>query len=203
MYHNALIPLWMLVAALAAPLAAADWAFTEPTDIRTILITMSTAGNVNLLIGPGVEGLTLYSAKNRTPEQAIVEAAVSAGFTIRKRDNLLAVRLKGISPDRVDEDPPRYFRPGETVSARYLGPRPARTLLKDIAGQLKVPLRLHKLARGDVIANFRDVPPRTFMNVFCEMMGFGWGTSRNLLVVAQWHRARHYIVEMGVDGRTE
>lgn len=195
--------LWMLIAALASPLCAADYAFTEPTDIRTILLTISTSGNVNLLIGAGVEGLTTFVARNLTPEQAAIEAALGAGFTIRKRDNLLAVLLKGISPDRVDEDPPRYFRPGETVSLRYLGPRPSRTLLQDVAAQLKVPLRLHRLAQGEAIANFRDVPPRTFMNVFCEAMGYGWGTSRNLLVVAQWHRSRHYIVEMGVDGRTE
>ena len=182
---------------------AADFSFPEPTDIRTILLTISTAGNVNLLIGTGVEGLTRFEAKNLTAEQAIVQAAIGAGFTVRKRDNLLAVRLKGLSPGRVDEDPRRYFRPGQTVSVRYAGARPARTILADVARQLGVPYRLHKLARGDVIANVRDVNPRTFMNVFCEAMGFGWGTTRNVLVVAQWFRAQHYVVEMGVDGRTE
>lgn len=186
-----------------SPARAADYNFTEPTDIRTILITISTSGNVNLLIGTGVEGLTRYVARNKTPEQAVVEAAVGAGYTVRLRDNLLAVRLKGISPQRVDENPPRYFRADERVSARFLGPRPARTLLNEVAGQMKVPYRLHKLAKGEVIANFRDVHPRTFLNVFCEAMGYGWGTTRNVLVVAQWHRAQHYIIEMGVDGRTE
>lgn len=192
-----------LAVALATVASAADWSFAEPIDIRTILITISTGGNANLIIGPGVEGLTTYVAKNRSPEQALVEAAVGAGFTVRKRDNLLAVRLRGISPNRVDEDPPRYFRLGETVSVRFLGPRPARRVVAEVARQLKVPYRLHKLAGGDVIVNCRDVPPRTFLNVFCEAMGFGWGTSRTLLVLAQWHRAQHYIIEMGVDQRTE
>ena len=193
----------LLAAALAWPAAAADFNFAQPTDIRTILITISTGGNVNLLVGAGVEGLTTYVAQGRTPEQALVEAAVGAGYTVRKRDNLLAVRLKGISPDRVDEDPPRYFRRGEVVSLKYLGPRPARVLLKDVARQLRVPFRLDEHARGEAMANLRDVPPRTLLNVFCEAMGYGWGTTRNVLVVAPWARARHYVIEMGVDGRTE
>ena len=57
----------------------------------------------------------------------------------------------------------------------------------------------HSRSESDLPGRFQ----RTFMNVFCEAMGYGWGTSRNLLVVAQWHRARHFVIEMGVDGRGE
>lgn len=120
---------------------------------------------------------------------------------MRRRENLLAVRLKGISPGRVDEAPPRYFRPGGSVSLRFLGPRPARRVVAEVARQLGVPHRLHRLAEGEAIVNVRDVHPRIFLNLFCEAMGYGWGTTRNVLAIAQWHRARHFVIEMGVDGR--
>lgn len=182
---------------------SADFAFAEPTDIRRILITIAAAGNVNLIVGAGVEGLTTYVARDRDPEAACVEAAVGAGFTVRKRDNLLAVRVRGIHPSRVDEDPPRYFGALETVSMRWLEDRPARAVLKELARQIDVPYRLHEQARGHALVYVDRVHPRTFLNVWCEAMGFGWGTTRRILAVAQWHRSAHFVIEMGVDNRTE
>lgn len=191
------------VAIACAPASAADFAFAEPTDVRQILIAIAVAGRVNVIIGPGVEGLTTYVARDKDPDAALVEAAVGAGFTVRKRDNLLAIRQRGIHPSRVDEDPPRYFGALETVTLSYTQDLPARAIVAELARQLGVPYRLHKLARGAAIVHVERVHPRTFLNVFCEAMGFGWGTTRRILVLAQWHRAAHYVVEMGVDNRTE
>jgi hypothetical protein len=194
----------MSLAIASGAASGADFSFPEPTDIRRILLTIAVAGNTNLIIGTGVEGLTTYVVRDRDPEAALVEAAIGAGFTVRKRDNLLSVRVRGSHPARVDEDPPRYFGPLDTVSIRWLEDRPSREIVRELARQIGVPARVHEQARQQKALVYVDkVHPRTFLNVYCEAMGFGWGTTRRVLAVADWHRSAHYVIEMGVDDRTE
>lgn len=197
-----LIALLFLSFALPSAARAEDYNFAEPTDVRLILTEIAARGKVNVVVGDQVKGLTTYVGRDRAPEAALIEAARGAGFTIRKRENLLAIRSRSIHVSRVDEDPPGYFRRGMTIDLT-LRDRSAREVLGETAAQLDVPYRLNRHSGGRAVVQVERVDPKVFLNLFCEAMGFGWGTTRNVLVVAPWALAPHYVVEMGVDRRTD
>jgi len=185
----------------ASAVLAYDYSFSEPTDIRKILLSIASTKGVNLIIGDQVEGLTTFVARGISSEQALVEAAVGAGFTVRKVDTILAVRGKSISPGRIDRRPMQFLTPGIRLTIDAPTPTSPRTILRSLASQLGRPFRLHKHSRGTAIVKVREVDPRVFLNLFCESMGLDWGRADEALVIAPYRRIEHYEIEMAIDRR--
>lgn len=193
---------WMLGIAFAAGPAVDPRVLAlvtrEPREVSDLLMDLARTGDVDLIVGEGVRGLTTFPGAPGTVLEAVVDAARGAGFTVRVVDRLVAVRTKGISPTRIVRDDPLRVRPVPVTLVHEQWDCP-RNILESLVRQSGVGLRFDRDSHGSTRVRVRGVPAGTVINLFCEAMGYDWGRAGPLVVVAPRHRLAHFEIEMRLD----